>query len=189
MPVNTHQVLINKIYPHLNITIPSAKYLSQRAILALANIDVLEINNFYMDKLQGLLFLKYSNNVLMDPEMRENYANKFFHYYREASLSLHILQLKVGMLVIILRNLEALTKYNGIRAWIIHIGQHTIEAEVIGGRRADTQIVIPRISLQFKDNKGSISCRMVVFCQFTWQQYPICPLFAMIINKFQGQSL
>ena len=125
----------------------------------------------------------------MDPEMRENYANKFFHYYREASLSLHILQLKVGMLVIILRNLEALTKYNGIRAWIIHIGQHTIEAEVIGGRRADTQIVIPRISLQFKDNKGSISCRMVVFCQFTWQQYPICPLFAMIINKFQGQSL
>lgn len=106
LPVNTREALINKMYPHLNTTISSAKYLSQRAILAVANVDVLEINNFCVDKLQGPVFLKHSSNVPVDPEMRENYGNECFHHYTEASLPPHILRLKVGMPVMILRNLE-----------------------------------------------------------------------------------
>ena len=42
------------------------------------------------------------------------------------------------MVVIILRNLDLLIKYNRTRAQIMHIGQYTIEVEVIGKSRVDT---------------------------------------------------
>lgn len=89
----------------------------------------------------------------------------------------------------ILRNLEPPIKCNGTRAWITRIGQHTIEAEVIGSSRAGTRIVIPRIPLQSKDDESSVGRRAAVPCQFTRRQYPIRPAFAMTINKSQGQSL
>lgn len=124
----------------------------------------LEINNFCVDKLQGPVFLNHSNNVPVDLIIRENYANKCFYHDTKASLPPHILRLKVGMPVMILCNLEPSFKCNGTRARITGISQHTIEAEVIGDSRVDTQIVISCIPLQSKDNKSSVSYRVVVPC-------------------------
>lgn len=138
-----------------------------------------------MKKLQSLILLKYSSNVPVGPKMRENQAYECFYHYNEVLLFLHILQLKLGMLVIILRNLEPLIKYNGTKAWITHIGHHTIKAEVIGGSKAHTQIVIFCIYLQSKDNESKMGQKTAVPYQFTRQYYPICFIFAIIINKSQ----
>lgn len=83
----------------------------------------------------------------MNLEIRENYTNKCFHYYKKISLFSHILQLKVGMPVMILCNLELSIKCNETRAWITYISQHNIKAEIISGSKADTQIVILYILL------------------------------------------
>lgn len=104
-------------------------------------------------------------------------------------LSPHILQFKVGMPVMILHNLKPLIKYNGIKAQITRIDQHIIEAKIIGGSKAGTQIVISCIPLHSKDNKSNVGRKAAIHYQFTQRQYLIHPIFAMIINKSQGQSL
>lgn len=50
------------------------------------------------------------------------------------------------------------------------------------------QIVIPYILLKSKHDESNVGRKVTISNQFTWQQYPICPTFAITINKSQNQS-
>lgn len=75
--------------------------------------------------------MTHSNNICINLKIRENYANECFYHYMEISLLFHILQFKIGILFIILCNLEIFIKYNWIKAEITYIGYYTIKAKVI----------------------------------------------------------
>lgn len=93
----------------------------------------------------------------------------------------HKLQLKIGAIVILLRNLnlnEGLC--NGTRLSIKKLMQYTIQAEILSGKNKGKLVLIPRITLS--PSKEDIPYNM------RRKQFPIRLGFAMTINKSQGQS-
>lgn len=181
--------LIKTIYPNLMTTLPTAQYLGDRAILAIANVDVGMINKICMDRLLGYVHLKYSYDRAKEAEDVESYPSECFHHYDEASLPPDLLHLKVGMPVMILRNIAPPVMCNGTRARILKVNKNVLEAEIIAGNHAGKRVFIPRIPLDSKDDEASKNRRKLVPVPFTRLQFPIRPAFAMTINKSQGQSL
>ncbi|XP_022040831.1 ATP-dependent DNA helicase pif1-like [Helianthus annuus] len=89
----------------------------------------------------------------------------------------HKLVLKVGVPIMLLRNLDQKNGlYNGTRLQVVTLGDRIIEAKVIG-----TRTFIPRINLSPSDKRIPFKLQR--------RQFPIAVCFAMTINKSQGQSL
>ena len=186
---NTQAGLIKTIYPDLSRNLPDADYLGERAILAVTNADVGRINTACVDAMRGDIHLKYSSDKAVDPSLEEEFPPECFHRYDEPSLPPHVLRLKVGMPLMLLRNLDPPVQCNGTRVRLTRILGHVLEAEVISGKSKGQFILIPRIPLPSKDDENSKGRRKAVPCQFERMQYPVRPAFAMTVNKSQGQSM
>lgn len=117
-----------------------------------------------------------------DPADKQTFLPEFFHQIYEPFLPLHILRLKVGMPIILLRNLDPPKLCNGTRIQLKFIGWKVLERVIMGEKYEEQKALLPCIPLQLKDNNE----RSPVL--FTRCQFPIQPAFAMTINKSQGQS-
>ncbi|ELP91477.1 hypothetical protein EIN_143770 [Entamoeba invadens IP1] len=90
----------------------------------------------------------------------------------------HHLVLKVGTIVILLRNLNvSLGLCNGTPLIVTELQLHSIVAKNIQTGRL---VIIPKIVFTPSDKTLSFHLRRV--------QFPVIPAFAMTINKSQGQS-
>ncbi|XP_022003074.1 ATP-dependent DNA helicase pif1-like [Helianthus annuus] len=94
----------------------------------------------------------------------------------------HRLVLKVGVPVMLLRNIDQRNGLcNGTRLQVKKLYNRVIEAEIISGANIGTSTYIPRINLIPSDKKIPFA--------FQRRQFPLSVCFAMTINKSQGQSL
>ena len=94
----------------------------------------------------------------------------------------HRLNLKVGMVIILLRNFDQQNGHcNGSRYVIEQILPHLLVAKSVIGVIAGCTLLIPRITLIPSDNIFPFTLR--------WKQFPVRPCFAMTVNKSRGQSL
>jgi len=94
----------------------------------------------------------------------------------------HKLHLKVGVPVMLLRNIDqGLGLCNGTRLVITRIGKFVLEGQVIFGSNIGDKVFIPRLSLTPSDTR--------IPFKFQRKQFPLTVSFAMTINKRQGQSL
>lgn len=91
----------------------------------------------------------------------------------------HKLRLKVGVPVLLMRNLEAPRLCNGTRLQITKLGRNIIRAIIMTGIAKGEEVLIPRIPMIPTD----------LPFQFKRIQFPLKPAFAMTINKAQGQTL
>src|SRR3954469_11407890 len=100
-----------------------------------------------------------------------------------AGFPLHKTVLKVGIPVILLRNLDPASGLcNGTRLLITRLGGRVIEGRILTGSCAGNVVFIPRIALSTDSNAGlPFILRRV--------QFPVRLAFGMTINKSQGQSL
>ena len=93
----------------------------------------------------------------------------------------HRLNLKIGAIVMLLRNLDVNRGLcNGTRLIVRCLHNHTIDCEVATGSNKGGRTLIPRITLTPSDTFLPFKLRR--------RQFPIRLSFAMTINKSQGQT-
>ncbi len=107
---------------------------------------------------------------------------EFLNTLQFSGIANHKLEFKVGVLILLLRNLNQLVGLcNGTRLIVKRLGQRVIEAEIITRNNVGKCVFIPRIIMSpFETNWPFVLCH----CQF-----PVQVAFAMTINKSQGQTL
>ena len=93
----------------------------------------------------------------------------------------HKLSLKVGSIVMLLRNFDIRRGLcNGTRLCIRRLHNHVLDGEIIGGNKHRQRVLIPQLKLAPSD----------VALPFTRKrtQFPIRLAYCMTINKAQGQT-
>jgi ATP-dependent DNA helicase PIF1 len=159
-------------------------------ILAPKNTKVDEVNNVILESLCEESHMYLSANSLTPTEegasvvagvsMDSLYLVEFLNILQFSSIANHELELKVGVPILLLRNLnQSIGLCNGTRLIVKRLGQHVIEAEIIIGNNVGKHVFIPRIMSPSRIDWPFILCR---------RQFLIRMAFAITINKSQGQT-
>jgi ATP-dependent DNA helicase PIF1 len=183
--------LIQTVYPDHRCHSRDVMYLMQRNILAPKNIDVDEVNNAILESLSEESHMYLSANSLTPTEegvsvaagvsMDSLYPVEFLNTLRFSSITNHELQLKVGVPILLLRNLnQSIGLCNGTKLIVKRLGQCVIEAEIITGNNVGKRVFIPRIIMSPSGTDWPFVLRR--------HQFPIRVAFAITINKSQGQT-
>ncbi|CAN1795973.1 ATP-dependent DNA helicase PIF1 [Linum perenne] len=179
--------IVEETYTQLSDNIGNADYFAGRAILAPFHETVSQINNYMLDQFPGEEMCYYNYDSIQSDCVNSSTAEDEFPLEFLNSLQIgnfpdHQLKLKVGVPVILLRNLDQTTGLcNGTRMVIRTLGTWFIEVEILMGTHVGERVYLPRLSLTSKQK--SLDFTLVR------RQYPIALSFAMTINKSQGQTL
>jgi len=184
--------LIEEVYGTLSSIVEYAArsaYIIERAIPTPLNEDVDAINKLINDK---YAFTKhdgspaqhrvyYSADSVVHGEQHGIYPTEFLNTLSFSGIPPHELHLQEGCPIILLRNMTS-GLANGTKLIVIQFMQHVIETEVAIVPTKGQRVFIPRLSITPSNTE-----RM----PFTLRrrQFPMCPAFAMTINKAQGQTL
>ncbi|GFT89088.1 ATP-dependent DNA helicase [Trichonephila clavipes] len=104
---------------------------------------------------------------------------KFLNSLDLSGVPSHKLELKVGVPVLLMRNLDAPRLCNGTRLRITELGRHIVKATILTGEAKGDNVLIPRIPI-IPNNLPF---------NFKRLQFPLKVAFSMTINKSQGQTL
>ncbi len=161
-------------------------YLMQRSILAPKNTDVDEVNNAILESLSEESHTYLSTNSLTLTEegasvaagvsMDSLYPVEFLDTLQFSGIANHELELKVGVPILLLRNLnQSIGLCNGTRLIVKRLGQRVIEAEIITGNNVGKRVFIPRIIMSPSRTDWPFVLRH--------RQFPVQVAFAITINK------
>ncbi|XP_058726700.1 ATP-dependent DNA helicase pfh1-like [Vicia villosa] len=94
----------------------------------------------------------------------------------------HLIRLKVGTPVMLMRNIDQLEGMcNGTGVMITKMGNHVIEAKIMAGKCCGNLVYIPRMDMSPSQSPWPFKLKR--------RQFAIIVSYAMTINKSQGQSL
>ena len=141
----------------LNIDISddeSIKQVASYAILCPKNKDVDMLNSEVMDRMPGdyVTYLSDDSVVTDGDDDVEYYTTEFLNSLTPSGMPAHQLKLKVGAIIMLLRNLNTRDGLcNGTRLIVVALLPHLIQAKVITGSVAGNIVFIPRIDLHPSD--------------------------------------
>ena len=169
-----------EVFPDLENNISNQSWLEGRAILTPTNKEVDAINEIIMDWLPGESTILSSADSLEDSEDSFRFNTEYINTLRPNGIPNHILTLKPGMPVMLIRNInprEVLCNDTKLIYQRI-LDNKLIQCKIIGSSRT---VLIPRIT--FIPKQGEYT--------FEWQrkQFPLKKSFSTTINKSQGQTL
>ena len=113
--VTSKNELVEKVFPNILTNYKNRKWLNERAILAAKNKDVHEINNIILTKIRDQAVIYKSVDTVLEPNESVNYPSKFLNSLDLPGFPLHALQLKIGVPIILLRNISPPKLWNGTR--------------------------------------------------------------------------
>ncbi|ONM01236.1 hypothetical protein ZEAMMB73_Zm00001d030646 [Zea mays] len=174
--------LIDFAFPNLNENMSDSTYITSRAILSTRNDWVDMINVKMIDRFQGEHMVYHSFDSAMD-DPHNYYPPEFLNTLTPNGLPPHVLKLKIGCPVILLRNIDPANGLcNGTRLVVRGFQRNSIDAEIVLGQHVGKRIFLPCILLCPSDEE------MFPF-QFKRKQFPVRLSFAMTVNKAQGQTI
>lgn len=171
--------LIEKVFPNIVQNYLNHGWLGERAILAAKNIDVDSLNFTIQSKIAGETMAYNSVDTITNQDDVVNYPTEFLNSLDLPGMPPHNLRLKVGSVIIMLRNLNQPRLCNGTRLAVKKLMPNVIEATILKGKYKGEDVFIPRIPMITTD----------LPFDFKRLQFPVRLAFAMTVNKSQGQSL
>ncbi|XP_017217347.2 uncharacterized protein LOC108194922 [Daucus carota subsp. sativus] len=184
---NSVDEMIDSTFPDFLKNFKDPEYLSERAILTPTNQIVGHVNTLIVEKIPGEMHSYYSVDSAEDfpgseRDQMQSFPPEYMNSLNVPGLPLHELKLKVGTVVMLMRNLnQTLGLCNGTRMMVTKCLKHCVQCEVISGSYKGTKHFIPRMELSPSETRLPFRlCR---------KQMPLQICYAMTINKSQGQSL
>lgn len=175
---STHE-LCQEVFPNLSVQYKNKEWLSERAILASKNTVVEALNERLLQHIPGETKTYRSTNKAVEEHDECEFPPELLDSLKPLGLPPHILSLKVGAPIMILRNLDPPRLCNGTRLIVKDLTDHLIDAEILSGKYKGERVLIPRIPM-IPENYPF---------KFKRIQFPVKLCFAMSINKAQGQTL
>eukprot|EP00267_Zea_mays_P045112 XP_020397355.1 uncharacterized protein LOC109941227 [Zea mays] len=123
--------LIDFAFPNLNENMSDSTYITSRAILSTRNDWVDMINVKMIDRFQGEHMVYHSFDSAMD-DPHNYYPPEFLNTLTPNGLPPHVLKLKIGCPVILLRNIDPANGLcNGTRLVVRGFQRNSIDAEIV----------------------------------------------------------
>ncbi|KAF7814060.1 uncharacterized protein G2W53_028029 [Senna tora] len=174
--------LIDRVFPDLSRHMNDSSYMVERAILTLTNEEVDRLNDRIIAKYPGEDHILYSFDSV-DDDPRNLYQQEFLNSISPSGMPPHVLRLKKGVPIMLLRNIDPKAGLcNGTRLICRDFLPNVIDAEILTGQMKGDRVFIPRIPL-----KPTESAHLPF--QMTRRQFPVRLSFALTINKSQGQTI
>ena len=129
--------------------------LHSKIILCSTNDKVHELNNQVIQKLSGeSVFIKSIDQVICEPgEDTTEYPVEFLNTLLCSGLPPHELHLKIGAIVMLLRNLDIKNGLcNGVRLKIVRILTNILDCEIVTGSFVGKRVLLPKIKLEPTDD-------------------------------------
>ncbi|KAM0899408.1 hypothetical protein ACQ4PT_021282 [Festuca glaucescens] len=184
---NKIQAIIHVVYTDFASMYKDTAYLCARAILSPTNDVCNEINDVMLSMVPGEQREYFSYDCVSNvsdkfDDITAIYQVELLNAIKVNNFPDHRLVLKVGMPIMLLRNLNPTAGLcNGTRMIITELGDRLIEACIITGSNVGETVYIPKIMLSHRHKKWPYTLER--------RQFPIRVCYAMTINKSQGQSL
>lgn len=186
-PENTPQSLIDSLYsdllnPDRQDPLPDSYFLD-RTILSAKNADVDNINTSILESLPGEKKIFTSADSLAEGDY-DYIPIEFLHTLTPSGFPLHKLEVKKGVPLMLLRNLNpSQGLYNGTRMILVDWTNSLLKCRILreDGNQDDHIVLIPRMSMRATGEDNPIPLKR--------RQFPVRLAFSMTINKSQGQSV
>ncbi|CAF0980251.1 unnamed protein product [Rotaria sordida] len=149
------------------------RLINERILMNLKNVE--EISFYAIDSVKN-------DDGVEDHDLQVNILVEFLNTLNPSGLPPYKLNLKVGCIVMLLRNLSVNKGLcNGTRMIVRAFRQNVLQLEIITDAFAGTVHFIPRISLDTLNDPA-------LPFNFVRHQFPVRLAYAMTINKSQGQT-
>ena len=151
------EAIVKSTYPDLLNNYQQRKFLEERAILCPRNEMVNQINEYIMSQIKGeeVTYLSCDSVCTTTTKgMEHMYTKEFHNTLKLPGMPNHELKLKVGLPVMLLRNInQSAGLCNGTRMTITQLGKWCIEAQIITGTHVGDKVYIPQIIISPNDTK------------------------------------
>ncbi|XP_022166493.1 uncharacterized protein LOC111031019 [Myzus persicae] len=131
---DSKEELIQHVFPDIAQQFNNHNWLGERAILTAKNKNVDALNATIQNFLPGQLVFYKSVDTIMNQDDVVNYPTEFLNSLELLELPPHNLQLKVGSVVIMLRNINQPRLCNGTKLAVKKLMNNVIEAKIIKGK-------------------------------------------------------
>ncbi|XP_065662697.1 uncharacterized protein LOC100205305 [Hydra vulgaris] len=176
--VNDNESIVEKIFGGTE----EADY-ANCAISTPTNIDSLATNEEVLDRLPGDTKIYLSSDSIETDDHNEiyNFPVEFLNSLTPSGMPVHCLKLKIGAVVMLLRNLDLKGGLcNGTRLMVRALHNNYIDGQVLTGVAAGNRILVPRVQLAPSDSNLPFILKR--------RQFPVRLAYSMTINKSQGQT-
>ena len=133
MIVESEDELQTKVYPNLSQLYKDQQWLCERAILAPKKMTVNSLNVQLSQRLPGNGHEYRSIDAVIEQDQTVNYPEEFLNSLYIPGIPPHPLPLKVGVPVMLIRNMDSPTLCTGTRLVLNKLMPHILEATIITG--------------------------------------------------------
>jgi ATP-dependent DNA helicase PIF1 len=145
--VNSKGDLVQNVFPKIQTNYTNHDWLSERAILAPRNKDVCQLNYIIQSNILGEAITYKSIDTVVEADEAVHYPTEFLISLDLPGIPPHVLQLKIGVRIIMLQNINQPKLCNGTRLAVQQLFSSVLEATFLTGPFKGEDVLVPRIPM------------------------------------------